>query len=180
MLDKNKMSQTLLSQLGAKPIAAERLNILDSWEVDFITFKDRPFEGVNSIFTNGVSEYEGCRKNIEFVFTYSVSSGDMVAFLATYLQLYFISNCNKISVGDAFCANNKIISGYDFTGVYTTKPCYFPDDVFDGLGGVSFFWVLPIYQNEYNYILEYGSDAFESYIEKHDPDMTNFNREPLF
>lgn len=180
MLHQNKISQVLLSQLGAKPESAERLNISDSWDVDFISFKDRPFEGVDSIFTNGVSEYNGCRKNIEFVLTHNVTNGDMIAFLATYLQLYFIDNCNGISVGDYFHSNNKIINGYNFIGIYTTRPCYFPDDIFNELNEISFFWIFPIFQSEYDYILKYGSDAFESYIEQYDPDMTDFKRAPLF
>ncbi len=182
MLDREESSKLLVKLLDKKPNKVERFEIAEKITVDFLQFEDRPFEGVSSIITSGVSNV--CELNpVEFIITFNTNSidadTDLSAFLATYIQFHYLVNCHDFSDRDFFSLFNTLIKGYDYTGVYATHPCYFPTDTFATITNTQYLWLIPIFQNEYEFIERAGVEDFERYLEKEDPDMTIFNREPL-
>lgn len=180
MLEKN--SKVLRNALEKDPEKAERFRLRSDFEVDFLQFNDRPYSGVNSIITNGVSE-NFPKSRFEFVLTFdpdTISGNtDLNAFLATYLQLHFLKNRYSIKIGSYFKVPGELIKGYDFVGMYLTSPSYFPDDVFASLPDIKFLWLIPIFENEYEFIKQYGADEFESCLVSQDPDLSRYDREPI-
>lgn len=182
MLEKSNIVRELKKTLGKSPEKAERFSLSDELEVDFLQFNDRPYQGVSSIITNGVNRY--CESNqLEFVITFDSTSidkdTDLNALLATYLQLHYIEYHKEISAGDYFRVPGMLLRDYNYIGIYTADPVYFPDDTFSGLSDVKFLWLIPIYQNEYEFLDKFGAGGFEDYLEANDPDMTIFKRQPL-
>lgn len=182
MLDTNTIAKALGRALGKNPESAECFCMGENFQVDFLKFCDRPYSGMDSIITNGVSEcFSG--KAVEFVFTYNPKTlqknTDLNAFIATYLQLHFLENLDSVRVGDYFKVPGILIENYNFVGIYTTNPCYFSEDAFSQALDVKFLWLIPIFQNEYEYIEKYGQYEFESYLALTDPDLSRFDGLPL-
>ncbi|WP_028103092.1 suppressor of fused domain protein [Pseudoduganella violaceinigra] len=182
MLEKSRVSLGLSAGLAKRPERVERFQLAPEWDVDIMEFEDRPYKGVRSIITNGVSERfpdVAC----EFVIIYDPSTitkdEDLNAFMATYLQLHFEKNRESIVVGDYFKVKGRLLRDYDFVGIYTSPPCYFADDVFSELRDINFYWLIPIYEAEYQFIEEAGVHAFEACLERLDPDLSRFDREVL-
>ena len=181
-LEESEVARELTKALEVSPVKAERFTISNCLEIDMLEYEDRPFKGVNSIITNGVSNY--CKtKSFEFILTFAPktlsSETDLFAFLATYLQLHFLPNLNEIKSGNYFLSKGSLIKGLGFTGVYTAEPCYFHSGCFVKVKKVEFLWLIPIYQNEFEYIANNGAEAFESFLQEKDPDLSLFNRAPL-
>jgi hypothetical protein len=183
MLDSHDFSKSLGINLGKNPEKAERFQLTDEFEVDILQFNDRPYLGVNSAITNGVSE-SFPDVGLEFILTFNPATVaeniDVSAFVATYLQLYFLKNRFSIKIGDYFKVPGTLLRGYDFVGIYTTSPCYFPDDVFTSKPEVKYLWLVPIFETEFEFINKYGADKFESTLVSKDPDLSRFDRLPIF
>ncbi|CAA0121098.1 Uncharacterised protein [BD1-7 clade bacterium] len=182
MLEASHIAAGVKKALEAKPDRAERFVIKNDLELDFLVFKDRPYEGVSSIITNGVSDI--CSEMpVEFIVTYDPNTlskeTDLLAFLVTYIKLHYLKNTRDIKPGHCFSSANKIIKGLDFNGIYTSEPCYFPEGCFKELNAVTFLWLIPIFCSEYEFILNYGHESFESFLEHEDPDLSIFNRSQL-
>lgn len=181
-LESSETAKKLTRLLEASPQKAERFTIENGFDIDALLFEDRPFEGVSSIITNGVSGY--CEnKTFEFILSFSPESlskdVDLFAFIATYLQLHFLPNHREITSGDNFSINGNIIKGLNFNGIWATEPRYFPVGIFDEIFDVEFLWLVPTYDSEARYIKSQGLEAFESHLHEVDPDLTLFNRLPL-
>jgi hypothetical protein len=181
MLNHSGVSKGLLEGLGKLPDKAERLKIA-GFEVDILQFNDRPYRGATSVITNGVSKFFPTAP-FEFVIIFEPDSAnksfDANAFVATYLQFHFLSQHNEIRPGNYFTVPGNLIRGYDFSGVYTTRPAYFEDKVFFEINGVEFFWLIPIFDREYDFINSHGADAFESCLVEEDPNLCRLDRLPV-
>ncbi len=182
MIEKNDISIKLQELLEKKPDKAERFELSEDFFVDFVQFNDRPYEGANSIISNGVSSY--CETSpFEFIITFNSASldvsTDLFAFLATYIQLYFFKKHSNMTERDYFSVPGKLIDGYDYKWVYSTYPVYFPRNIFSNIEPVIFLWLIPIFQNEFDFISKNGADTLEKYLVDNDPDMSIFNRVPL-
>ena len=181
-LNESEVAIEVIKALEVEPVKAERFTIHDNLEIDLLEFKNKPFDGVNSIVTNGVSSY--CKsKPIEFILTFAPNTlrneTDLFAFMATYLQLHYLPNIEDVKLGDHFLSKGRLINGLEFAGIYTTEPCYFHSECFMKLPNVKFLWLIPIYKNEYEFIIKNGTSIFEGYLEDKDPDLSLFNRTPL-
>jgi hypothetical protein len=69
--------------------------------------------------------------------------------------------------------------GHDFSGIYTTRPVYFDPQSFAEIKGIEFFWLVPIFSDEYEFIDHHGADAFESCLVDLDPNLARFDRSPI-
>lgn len=176
------MSVKLRKLLEKDPDQVERFEVKTGFHVDFMRFNDRPYEGVNSIITNGLADYFES-KPVELVITYDANSldqsTDLNAFLATYIQLHYFDNHTKMYERNHFCIPGELIKGFGYTGVYATNPVYFPRNCFDDISEARFLWLIPIFQNEYDFIDRFGAKSFESFLVDNDPDMSKFDRHPL-
>jgi hypothetical protein len=182
VLEASDVAAGILKALDSTPDKAEMFVINNELELDLMVFKDRPFEGVNSIITNGISDF--CSENpVEFILTYDPSTlnseTDLLAFMATYIELHYLKNTRDMNPGDCFSSEYKIIRGLDFNGIYTAKPCYFPEECFKELDEVMFLWLIPIFTCEYKFITNNGAESFEDFLVNEDPDLSIFNRVPL-
>ena len=178
------IANEIIKLLNKKPDGAERFDLNGDGTkiVDFILFTDRPYIGASCIITNGVSSFvDGYENELVLIFeTQSINENDdLNALLATYLQLYYLNNYTKVSVGDTLHSNGKLMRGYKYEGFYTTLPLYFHEDMLNKISDTNFYWLMPIFPNEYDYIMAEGSLAFESFLEKNDPNMAIFDRNPL-
>ena len=182
MLENNNFTNNLTEVLEEKPYKAERFSFSEGFEVDFLNFLNRPYQGVNSLITNGVSNF--CVNNrIELVLSFDPRSVDpevdLGAFMATYIQLHYLENCESIDIGDYFKVPGSLFKGHDYVGIYTTSPCYFPQELPERLKDIDLLWLIPIFQNEYEFIQKCGVNVFEEFLERNDPDLCVFNRMPL-
>lgn len=173
----------LKKYLSVEPKSVERFHISEnSLEIDLLTFLDTPFRGTISIISNGLSNMKLSHGN-EIIFTYDPTTLkeniDINAFLITYIQLYYLKNTDKVDIGDFFMMNFPIIKGYDFKGIYSIPPAYFPKDFQEKNQTVTFLWLIPIFEGEYMFLNNHGRNEFEKMLEKTDPDLTNLNRQPI-
>jgi hypothetical protein len=149
--------------------------------VDFMLFIDRPYIGSNCIISSGASNLFHGYKN-EFVLVFEPQSvqkdDDLNAFLATYLQMYYFENYEQVDDGNAFSVG-PMFRNYQYEGVYTTTPKYFHEGMLDVVSGTSFYWLIPVFRNEYDFIRTEGKSKFESYLESNDPNLAVFDRNPL-
>ncbi|MCR4536751.1 suppressor of fused domain protein [Shewanella xiamenensis] len=178
-LEDSTFIKKLISCLGSSPFSAERFTIEDDIECDFLLFKDKPYIGVNSVFTNG-ARFIFDFKPVEFVFTYNYEdiekSFDAKAFLATFIQLKFMLEPEIAGVGKYFKVPGKVMKEFGFQGVYITRPCYFSDSFFTSKKEVEIYWVIPVYLDEILFLEKSGSASFESMLESLDPDLCDLNR----
>ena len=180
MLGKNPVFQQLSDYLHAYPIAAERLTLkkLDI-AIDFLTFENHPYTGVNSVVTNGLKILKAS-KGDELIFTFDPNSANsetnIVAFMATYIELYYLDHKAHVEPGDFMYTKFNVMNGYNFKGIYVTKPVYFPEDFPEKNSLVNYLWMIPLYKDELSYIKTNGCVAFESLLENLDPDLTKLDR----
>ena len=180
-LEDSELASKLLSHSGGEPAKAERLSVSSTLEVDFLHFENMPYEGVNSVVTNGVNTAEPSVQH-EFVMSFSVNSlldgVDITALIATYLQLHYLGNASNVGSGAYLRVPNILIDRYDFEGLYTTGACYFNDDLAKG-DSYKLLWLIPVYDNELRFLEEHGPNKFEDKLEQYDPDLCDLKRRPL-
>ena len=173
-------AKNLIEVLGKLPDKAERF-VIGPNSVDILVFEDRPFQGVHSAITNGVSNFEGV--NNELIAIYDpktlTSDTDLNGFIATYLELYFLSVQPKVNSGDLFIRRNSVLNGYNFSGIYLTNPSYFPNGTLSVIRGVEYLWMLLLFDSEVDYVVDHGRDKFEDLLEDLDPDLSDFGRRSL-
>lgn len=141
------------------------------------TFIDRPFKGVSSIITSGVQNTSSNAKELIFSFdnNYLPESFEVKSFMSTYLDLYYLVNCEKISEGDFIMVENfQLLKNYNFSGFYLIHPAYFPEK-FEG----SFHWLIPVFKSEIEYLKKNGSNSFQELIEKSDVNLLDLSRNPI-
>jgi hypothetical protein len=182
MKTNQEVYEALRVSLRAEPTAVERFSIAADLAVDFMMYNDRPYSGVNCIISNGARARIG-GEPMEFTLIFdplTLPPGfDPGALLATYLGLHFLQLQTVIGVGQYFRVPGKLIRGRDFVGLYTAKPVYFHETAFTGIGPITVYWLVPIFENECVFLDKYGADAFETLLEERDPDMSQYDRLPL-
>jgi hypothetical protein len=180
-LNTSGVANGLRKSLDKLPDKAENFQF-SGLDVDLLEFCDRPYLGANSIITNGANDFFPCAP-FEFVMTYEPDSlaeaVDLNALIVTYLQLHFLEAHWTIKTGQYFKVPGGLMRGYRFCGFYTSRPCYFDEASFENIEGVSFFWLIPIFEEEYDFIEKHGADAFESHLAEQDPNLCRFDRPPV-
>lgn len=130
MEGQNEVYRDLETYFGSIPMSAERFFINDvGFDIDFLSFRDQPFQGVYSIITNGLSLLD---KGEELIFTFDSATVkknfDVNVFLATYIRIHYLKHRANIKPGTYFFDRFDIMNGYHFKGIYTADPVYFPED----------------------------------------------------
>lgn len=82
--------------------------------------------------------------------------------------------------GELLGPRGALFAGYEPKALYASLPVYFPDEFWgatvDGVGDVAFVWLVPLLDEEANYLSKNGWPDFESRLASTDPDLTNYAR----
>lgn len=178
----NKFYADLCAYLDVTATSAERFKMKEAGvSVDLLTFKQRPFKGVNSVITNGLACLKDT-KGDELIFSFhpdTILNTDVNGFVATYIQLHYLRNLHAIRIGDYFKVEGRLLDDFDFKGIYTISPVYFPEDFEEKNSTVRFLWLIPISESEFKFLHENGRAKFEELLEQLDPDLTRLDRKPV-
>jgi hypothetical protein len=81
--------------------------------------------------------------------------------------------------GEVVGPAGPLIEGVDVCGFYVSSPSYFPDEfgTYSGPDGdIVVAWLIPITNEEAEFAVGHGWDAFEDALVDQDPDLVDFNR----
>jgi hypothetical protein len=81
--------------------------------------------------------------------------------------------------GEVIGPRGRLFENSTLTALYVAIPVYFPEEfsaVDEPFGTVNFAWLVPITDQEASFVHDHGWDAFERELEKHDPDLLDFQR----
>jgi hypothetical protein len=85
--------------------------------------------------------------------------------------------------GEVIGPRGRLFDGYLFTSLYVSIPVHQPDSFRSfttGEGGsIVFAWLVPIFDPEAQYVRDHGWSRFEDMLVERDPDLVNFNRQPV-
>jgi hypothetical protein len=114
----DKMRKRYFTKNYVRSVAIQKQKLY----VDLLTFENRPFKGVSSIITNGIVSLKekGDELMLSFDHKTSTQGVNLNAFIATYLQLYYVDHKNDVA-GSYFSAHVPVLNGYKFTGTFTTS-----------------------------------------------------------
>lgn len=159
-------------------------------EVDLqvVAFKDAPGETVSTFLSIGMSDEilklnEGKTVRQELVFSaYTLTETTTVVSFLLSLCESVLERGGALLRGEVIPLTTELAERIGFYAVYCTIPVFFPDDfaTFNGSQpDTVMVWVLPIYQNEANFISENGWESFEDLLEEKDPDLCSLARESV-
>lgn len=190
-VDTNAATTLRVKQIAGKlnagldkfPDKAWQFAIAANLTVTMLHYADRPYVGADSIITAGVSVGQP-PSPIEYLMVFAPDSVppqvDLYALLATFLQLHHLPLAGNVSSGTVVNAGAHIIEGRGFVGFYICHAAYFDKQTFSGLPDTRFLWLVPIFECEAKFIDGFGAEAFEAHLVSADPDLSRFDREPLF
>lgn len=148
-------------------------------------FYNHPFDDINTYVTVGMSDlvlqmgnHRTIRQELVF-FAYRNFEGKKVAsFLSTFAESIISSN-RALLRGDVVGPSGPIILGSLLNSVFSAIPMILPDSfsVFeDSVPKTVFSWVIPIHEEEANYIRANGWSNFEVLLERKNPELWDLHR----
>lgn len=152
-----------------------------------VYFKDQPFEDINTYATVGLSDIElsmdGSSTRQELIFVaYRNFSGDMIAsFLITLAESMVASN-KALLRGDVIGPSGPIIFGSALNSIFSAPPMIFPESFANihGTGPVIILpWIIPIHEEEANFVRLYGWTKFEELLERENPELWDLRRSSI-
>jgi Suppressor of fused protein (SUFU) len=153
--------------------------------VRVVCFKDRPFKNIVTYSTLGLSHFElpmrdGRYIREELIFTAyrNFNGAHISSFLTTFAE-YIIHRNKALLSGEFIGPATPIIWGTLLNSIYSTVPMIYEEtfSVYDGIKPpVVFVWLIPIHEEEANYIRFNGWDKFEKLLEKKDPELWDLAR----
>jgi Suppressor of fused protein (SUFU) len=140
--------------------------------------------GTEIFSTLGLSDYElgehGARIELLMIAPVGLTSGTIPPILH-HAGLMPIDADDVPELGDTYTAVEELGEVSPMDALYVGRPLYQPTgfNPFDGPGGrVAFWWLIPIYDVEAEYIENEGWEAFEQLMWDLDVDPTDFTRNP--
>lgn len=156
--------------------------------IKVVKFENQPFENVITYSTLGLSNFvlpmiEDRTSRQEFVFSaYKQFNNEYIAsFLLTFAE-HILSKNKALLRGEVIGPNAPIIWGTLLNSVYSAIPIVFENSfaVYDGtIPPTVFVWIIPLHEEEANYVRANGWVKFENLLETVDPDIWNLNRNSI-
>jgi hypothetical protein len=150
-------------------------------------FRNRPFDGVSTYATLGLSRHtlpmsKEREVRQEFVFsTYEKFSPDKIASFMLSFGEYVLERHQALLRGDVVGPVEPIIPSVAANAVYASVPVIFDQSfsTYEGtLPSTIMVWLVPLVGNEANFIKSNGWGRFEDILEREDPDLWDLNRLP--
>jgi hypothetical protein len=151
-----------------------------------VSFWDFPFKDIVTYSTLGLSKIalpmpDGRYVRQELVFSAyrNFSSEQIASFLSTFAE-YLVSAHKALLQGDFIGPEAPIIRGTLLNSVYSTVPMIFDEGLAVYYGSepppTVFVWIIPIHEEEANYIRGNGWDKFEDVLERKNPELWDLTR----
>ena len=156
--------------------------------IQIVAIKNSPYESVSTLSSLGMSNKEldlseTKRVRQELIFsTYSMDvSENIVSFLLSLCEA-IINRKKAVLRGEVIPLSSQLEKRIGFSAVYCAIPVLF-DDTFaiyaKTCPSTVMVWIIPIHQNEVDYIKNNGWEAFESLLEEADPDLCSLKRSSI-
>lgn len=148
-------------------------------------FADQPFVGATTYVTIGLSRkvlrgssIQGLRQEL-IVSTHSEFDDKQVSsFLMTFADS-IAKEGRCLCRGEVIGPSGPVIFGTLMNSVYCTVPMVYSDSISvfkDSTPQTVFVWVIPIYEEEANFVRNFGWKAFEAELEREEADVWSFHR----
>lgn len=168
------------------PIAGEWDTDPDGRELPFriVHYEGKSPAGTEVFSTLGLSDYEladdGARIELIMIAPVRLTAGTIPPILVSAGELP-IEVDDVPSVGDTFRSIDALREVSPMDCLYVGRPLYLPPDLnrFDnGVSEVVFLWLIPVYEQEADFVDAEGWEAFERLMWDLDVDPTDFTRDP--
>ena len=188
MIDNKLIARTVLGTIGGTPKVVEYWDNEHKSKIDVFSASDRPYEGVSSFSTIGLSSYPIDIKTnyakelrIEFIGA-CANNSDMFANIISSCAFNIINSKYSCSPGTVF---PNVVSEYHqnktMKHIYFTSPFLWErinnldfDEVI-----VTWLMIIPISDSEFDFIKKNGSEELEALFEKSDIDIFDLNRKSI-
>ncbi|AXO87792.1 suppressor of fused domain protein [Pseudomonas parafulva] len=154
--------------------------------VKIVRFRDKPFDGVMTYVTLGLSDFllsmpQGREVRQELVFTtYETFSAEAVSSFMLSFCDYILAHKQALLRGDVVGPSVSLISGVAVNSVYASIPVIFDEDFSiyrDSSPHTVMVWLIPLLQEEANFVKFNGWSQFEDLLERENPDLMELNRD---
>jgi hypothetical protein len=169
--------------------------ISDGWKdsspdnpIQVVTFRDQPYADINTYLTLGLGNQalnmsigKPIRQELVFAAYKNFTSEQVASFLSTFANS-IVSSGRGLLRGDVIGPSGPIILGSLLNSVYSAIPMIFPERffVFEGTVPETIFpWVIPIHEDEANYIRANGWIKFEELLEQENPELWDLSRKSI-
>jgi len=157
--------------------------------VKVVRFKDQPFEGGVTYVTLGLSDNvlpmsQGREVRQELVFTAyeNFRAEEIASFMLSFCD-YILAQRQALLRGDLVGPSIPLIPEVAVNSVYASIPVVF-DERFSTYKGSEphtvMVWLIPLLEDEANFVKKNGWSQFEDMLEHEDPDLMNLNRSSIF
>ncbi|WP_343575833.1 suppressor of fused domain protein [Pseudomonas sp.] len=153
--------------------------------VQVLCFKNKPYDGVVTYVTLGLSDTalsmpKGREVRQELVFTAyeGFSAEEIASFMLSFCD-YILARKQALLRGDVIGPSASLIPGVAVNSVYASIPVIF-DDAFATYNGsfphTVMVWLVPLLEDEAEFVKANGWGCFEDILERKDPDLMELNR----
>ncbi|QUJ67387.1 suppressor of fused domain protein [Photobacterium sp. GJ3] len=153
-----------------------------------LLFNDTPVENVSTYVSLGLSEHSYCigyENKVKQELLFSCNSSVDPEIISSLLM----SLCESVSEskkavlrGEVVLLPEEITQRLGFQAIYFTMPAYFDEGFYEYKGSkpsTVLVWAVPVFFEEYEYIINNGWEKFEDMLEELDPDLCSIKRESL-
>lgn len=156
--------------------------------IQVVEFHNQPFDGVVTYITLGLSdvvfsiaEDKKIRQELVFSSYKRFSSEQIASFLSTFAD-HLVAKDKGLLRGDVFGPSSSIILGTLLNSVYAAIPVVFDESICvykETTPPTVLVWIIPIHEEEANFIRTAGWNKFEELMEEEDPDLWDLGRTSL-
>ncbi len=153
--------------------------------LQIISFKNKPEEGVDTLITLGLSRHildisssKKVRHELLFSIHASYSSINIFSFLLSLCEM-IVKSHKPLFRGEVIQLPVDIVKKVHFDAIYCAIPVFFDDDFatcYETNPPTVIVWILPINENEADFILKNGWDKFEDILEEANIDFFALTR----
>jgi hypothetical protein len=151
-------------------------------------FNDQPEEGVNTFVTTGLSDHiltisedKSVRQELVFIADTSFKEESIASFLLTFSE-FILKKHQALLRGEVIGPANPVIPDTSMNAIYASIPVIFDDSftIFDAVSPPAVFvWLIPIYEQEAEFLHEQGWEEFEDLLVEQNPDLFDLKRKSL-
>jgi hypothetical protein len=151
-----------------------------------VYFKDKPFTGIVSYATLGLSRHllalpesgHTILQELVFFATHDVDVTMAVSFI-NHLAEQMVATHQGLYRSEYIVNDDPIFEGSAMNAIYCSVPMIVSDDFclyVEGDTKVILVWLIPVYGEEADYIKTNGGDKFAELLEEKNPDLWDLNR----
>lgn len=156
--------------------------------LQIVSFVDCPWKNFTTYLSLGLSDYildlskpKTVRQELVFSVYSNAISTLVVSFLLSLCEA-ILNNGSAVLRGEVIPLSGDIAKRIGFEAVYCSIPVFFDDEFSSCMKSTPstvIVLMLPIYQNESDFIKSNGWESFENLLEQKNPDLFDLDREPI-